>query len=362
MGQVDKIVGASAPEDTLEALEALASAHHAQVRQRLRCARATACVSAAAGCGMACPSCLPAWGQHALPTRVSRPGLRLCMTSERLLLQRRGNQSLRLGAPLTNLPCCGVRQLTVDVIRAYHWGARYLVEMEVFPYLRAPHAVLCCLPAVPCLCMPHFVMYDFAESADVGVQVLLPAEMTVRESHDIALMLQHKARSLSLLICLLAKVCLDTPNPFWAQVSISVLRGRWRPLTRWSARLCMSTGRIAMSLSIRHAPLWPGSCHEQAPGQMCDYFYMAHKQPPRPTLCDMVNPVVHPGHERKRGVQVDRNLALRSTNLFIGHASTMSHSGGTLPALTGAASPVAPGTSASQPPSLANLDSKTLSQ
>ncbi len=26
------------------------------------------------------------------------------------------------------------RQLTVDVIRAYHWGARYLVEMEV----RAP--------------------------------------------------------------------------------------------------------------------------------------------------------------------------------------------------------------------------------
>ena len=59
---------------------------------------------------------------------------------------------------------------------------------------------------------------------------------------------------------------------------------------------------------------------------------------------------------------MDRNLALRSTNLFIGHASTMSHSGGTLPALMGAASPVAPSTSASQPPSLANLDSKTLSQ
>ena len=83
---------------------------------------------------------------------------------------------------------------------------------------------------------------------------------------------------------------------------------------------------------------------------------MAHKQPPRSTLCDMINPDVHPGHECKRGGQVDRNLALRSTNLFIGHASTMSHSGGTLPALTGAASPVAPGTSASQPPSLANLD------
>ena len=30
--QVDKIVGASAPEDMLSALEALASAHHAQVR------------------------------------------------------------------------------------------------------------------------------------------------------------------------------------------------------------------------------------------------------------------------------------------------------------------------------------------
>ena len=30
-----------------------------------------------------------------------------------------------------------------------------------------------------------------------GLQVLLPADMTVRESHDIALMLQHKARALA---------------------------------------------------------------------------------------------------------------------------------------------------------------------
>ena len=58
MGQVDKIVGASAPEDTLEALEALASAHHAQVRQRPCCAwggSSLACMSADA-CGTVRPS------------------------------------------------------------------------------------------------------------------------------------------------------------------------------------------------------------------------------------------------------------------------------------------------------------------
>lgn len=68
MGQVDKIVGASAPEDTLEALEALASAHHAQVRQSMRFAvviACIACVSAATGFGMACPlSWLPGGSTH----------------------------------------------------------------------------------------------------------------------------------------------------------------------------------------------------------------------------------------------------------------------------------------------------------
>lgn len=53
---------------------------------------------------------------------------------------RRGKQSFSFEAPLTELPCCGVRQLTVDVIRAYHWGARYLVEMEVFPSSRFTYA------------------------------------------------------------------------------------------------------------------------------------------------------------------------------------------------------------------------------
>ena len=42
----------------------------------------------------------------------------------------------------------------VAQVRAYHFGARFIVEMEV----------------------------------------VMPADMTVRESHDIALQLQHKAR------------------------------------------------------------------------------------------------------------------------------------------------------------------------
>lgn len=43
-------------------------------------------------------------------------------------------------------------ELSLDQIRAYHFGQRFIVEMEV----------------------------------------VLPAQMTVRESHDIALILQHK--------------------------------------------------------------------------------------------------------------------------------------------------------------------------
>jgi divalent metal cation (Fe/Co/Zn/Cd) transporter len=43
-------------------------------------------------------------------------------------------------------------RIAVDVIRAYHYGAAFNVEMEI----------------------------------------ILPAEMTVRESHDIALALQHR--------------------------------------------------------------------------------------------------------------------------------------------------------------------------
>ena len=46
-------------------------------------------------------------------------------------------------------------QLVVDCTRAYHFGSRFNVELEV----------------------------------------ILPAEMTVRESHDIALELQHKVRT-----------------------------------------------------------------------------------------------------------------------------------------------------------------------
>jgi divalent metal cation (Fe/Co/Zn/Cd) transporter len=44
--------------------------------------------------------------------------------------------------------------MQLDVIRAYHFGARYIVEMEV----------------------------------------VMPAAMTVVQSHDIALVLQHKVR------------------------------------------------------------------------------------------------------------------------------------------------------------------------
>ena len=36
------------------------------------------------------------------------------------------------------------RQLAVDVIRAYHWGARYLVEMEVLPRPRPLRPAFCC--------------------------------------------------------------------------------------------------------------------------------------------------------------------------------------------------------------------------
>lgn len=49
-------------------------------------------------------------------------------------------------------------QLVVDCTRAYHFGTRFNVELEV----------------------------------------ILPADMTVRESHDIALELQHKVRVLGL--------------------------------------------------------------------------------------------------------------------------------------------------------------------
>lgn len=48
--------------------------------------------------------------------------------------------------------------LSLDCIRAYHFGARFIVELEV----------------------------------------LLPAQMTVEESHDIALFLQHKVSIYSL--------------------------------------------------------------------------------------------------------------------------------------------------------------------
>lgn len=47
-------------------------------------------------------------------------------------------------------------RLTVDVTRVYHFGTRFNVEMEI----------------------------------------VLPGSMTVRESHDIALALQHKIESL----------------------------------------------------------------------------------------------------------------------------------------------------------------------
>lgn len=66
-GQVDKIVGASAPEDTLESLEALASAHHAQVRQRACCAGTSTCLScssAASQVSLACPQALPGFSMH----------------------------------------------------------------------------------------------------------------------------------------------------------------------------------------------------------------------------------------------------------------------------------------------------------
>lgn len=76
----------------------------------------------------------------------------------------------------------------------------------------------------------------------------------------------------------------------------------------------------------------------------------------------LTNPHACHSSECERGEQVDRNLALRSNNLFIGHASTMSGSGGTLPALMGAASHADPRTTASQPPSLASLDAQTVSQ
>ena len=49
-------------------------------------------------------------------------------------------------------------EMSLDNIRAYYFGQRFIVEMEV----------------------------------------VLPSGMTVRESHDIALILQHKVRKLSL--------------------------------------------------------------------------------------------------------------------------------------------------------------------
>ena len=55
------------------------------------------------------------------------------------------------------IACDHDARLTVDVTRAYHFGARYNVEMEI----------------------------------------VLPGQMTVMESHDIALALQHKIESLS---------------------------------------------------------------------------------------------------------------------------------------------------------------------
>lgn len=88
-------------------------------------------------------------------------------------------------------------QLIVDCTRAYHFGSRFNVELEV----------------------------------------ILPAEMTVRESHDIALELQHKART----IC---NQCLARLSPHRYR---ALLPGRLAASDELRWMLCLCKGSMLCS-------------------------------------------------------------------------------------------------------------------
>lgn len=107
--------------------------------------------------------------------------------------------------------------------------------------------------------------------AEPSAQVVLPAEMTVAESHDIALALQHKARAGGL--CLQraagslrgwwASRCFPGDALLLVQLPAASMRlgatatflipCSWRPWTMWSAPLCTWITRLATCQSTR----WP---------------------------------------------------------------------------------------------------------
>lgn len=172
-------------------------------------------------------------------------------------------------------------QLTVDVIRAYHWGARYLVEMEVRPPWRAAPCLLMSVPGVillraypadprataalpragaaaggderarecgpPCGCLAWSALLPYhALALWRDVSQWLKQVGGVLTGHDIALMLQHKVRPPGRLPCLMrAPACLQSRLP-GAQNGLRAVRAanpaavgcRWRRSMRWSARLC----------------------------------------------------------------------------------------------------------------------------
>ena len=155
----------------------------------------------------------------------------------------------------------------------------------------------------------------------------MPAAMSVRESHDIALQLQHRVRMMwhppfeeqhpSLKGGLLLQVAvLATP--------LNIFKGcaRWRDLMRWRELLCTSTTSGELSQSTRSL------LHTNCP--MC-IFAMTLNMPAERKgkswwqaiegLCAVC-------------MQVDRNLQRNTMNLFEPHESCTLHgsgSGGALP-------------------------------
>lgn len=53
----------------------------------------------------------------------------------------------------------------------------------------------------PDMCVDRITAYHHGAHFVVEVEVVLPASMTVRESHDVALSLQHKVRAACLVGC-----------------------------------------------------------------------------------------------------------------------------------------------------------------
>ena len=92
-------------------------------------------------------------------------------------------------------------RLQVDVIRAYYFGARFLVEMEVvrLPGDRATWLERQLLPALVALGIwsahlrlaTRYISPEGTSAMSAWLQVM-PHNMSVKDSHDIALLLQHK--------------------------------------------------------------------------------------------------------------------------------------------------------------------------